>query len=579
MKIFLDCKNKGIILYHLFFVFFSCVPPPLPSKPERVKEIDSFSKSKYYNSNPASYYVEGSDKLYNPNEKMPNEDFYNFIKGVNKCSIHFYKYPDYQKSIDEGNYGESDKIWLKAIQQYLFDLGFNYVPISTEDKKKLSDLPSICQAASFSYGYKTSQKYIENAWFSFADCHGHFFVFSIPAKIYIPGKNANLLSKEFVQNMKNQFYYKVGKDLSFTYKLPSIETDWNEKKLKSHYDQNGVNNIEGIYERFSMGKDATTTSKYKIGLISDKDSINAVYLGGAKNYLDWEVGEKKAILYKTATPNFYTVKWLMAAKYLNTDLYAYIDSEYGFLTFEFQGELYGEDNKSRYLKLYPSVESNDIPSFGSPSTSSTVFRSSGSGFAISTDGVIVTNHHVIEEAQVVKVQITQVGKNKMYNAKVVLSDPKNDLAILKIDDETFKGFEKIPFSIKRKVSDMGTGVYALGYPLIDTMGETIKLTDGLISSKMGYQGDITQYQLSVPVQPGNSGGPLFDKKGNLVGVINAKHTGADNATYAIKSNILANLLELLPNPPSLDNKNTLSNLSLAKQVAVIEDFVFLIKVQ
>ena len=126
---------------------------------------------------------------------------------------------------------------------------------------------------------------------------------------------------------------------------------------------------------------------------------------------------------------------------------------------------------------------------------------------------------------------------------------------------------------------MGTSVYALGYPLIDTMGESIKLTDGLISSKMGFQGDITQYQLSVPVQSGNSGGPLFDKSGNLVGVINAKHRGADNATYAIKSNILANLLELLPNPPSLDNKNTLSNLSLTKQVAVIEDFVFLIKVR
>ena len=114
---------------------------------------------------------------------------------------------------------------------------------------------------------------------------------------------------------------------------------------------------------------------------------------------------------------------------------------------------------------------------------------------------------------------------------------------------------------------------------LSLMGKEIKITDGIISSKSGFDGDITSYQIIAPIQAGNSGGPLFDKEGNLVGVINAKHRGADNATYAIKSNILANLMELLPNPPNLDKKNTLSNLSLAEQVAIIEDFVFLIKVQ
>ena len=302
-----------------------------------------------------------------------------------------------------------------------------------------------------------------------------------------------------------------------------------------------------------------------------------IYLDGAVNYKDWTEGERKATINKTASPNFYKVEWLMANKANNSDVYSYIENETGLLWFEFQTK--EKSHKESYIKLYPIVEDYSEPYYSSPSTNSGKFKSSGSGFAISKDGVIVTNHHVIDKAQVVKVQITQVGKNKMYDAKVVLSDPKNDLAILKIEDETFTGFDRIPFSIKRRVSDMGTSVYALGYPLIDTMGESIKLTDGLISSKMGFQGDITQYQLSVPVQSGNSGGPLFDKSGNLVGVINAKHRGADNATYAIKSNILANLLELLPNPPSLDNKNTLSNLSLTKQVAVIEDFVFLIKVR
>ena len=101
----------------------------------------------------------------------------------------------------------------------------------------------------------------------------------------------------------------------------------------------------------------------------------------------------------------------------------------------------------------------------------------------------------------------------------------------------------------------------------------------LIVLLVGFQGDITSYQLSVPIQPGNSGGPLLDNEGNLIGVINAMHRGADYATYAVKSNILANLVELLPNAPSLDNSSILSNISLAKQAAIIEDFVVLIKVR
>jgi S1-C subfamily serine protease len=69
----------------------------------------------------------------------------------------------------------------------------------------------------------------------------------------------------------------------------------------------------------------------------------------------------------------------------------------------------------------------------------------------------------------------------------------------------------------------------------------VKFTDGKISSKSGYDNDATTYQISVPVQPGNSGGPLFDSKGNLVGVVNAKFTKGDNVSYAIKSPVLKTL--------------------------------------
>ncbi len=72
------------------------------------------------------------------------------------------------------------------------------------------------------------------------------------------------------------------------------------------------------------------------------------------------------------------------------------------------------------------------------------------------------------------------------------------------------------------------------------MGNEIKFTDGKISSKSGFQGDITTYQISVPIQPGNSGGPLFDEKGNLVGITSSgvNKQLADNANYAIKTSYL-----------------------------------------
>jgi len=78
-------------------------------------------------------------------------------------------------------------------------------------------------------------------------------------------------------------------------------------------------------------------------------------------------------------------------------------------------------------------------------------------------------------------------------------------------------------------------VFILGYPLRATMGDEIKVTNGIISSRSGFKGDITTYQISAAAQPGNSGGHLFNKDGNLVEIVSAKPLEAENATYAVKS--------------------------------------------
>ncbi len=99
-----------------------------------------------------------------------------------------------------------------------------------------------------------------------------------------------------------------------------------------------------------------------------------------------------------------------------------------------------------------------------------------------------------------------------------------------------------------------------------------------ISSKTGFQGDIGSYQISAPVQPGNSGGPLFDSQGNLIGIINAKHIGAENASYAVKSRYLLNLMDLLSEPPEFPSKNLLVGKSLPSQVEIVKKFVYIIEV-
>ena len=168
--------------------------------------------------------------------------------------------------------------------------------------------------------------------------------------------------------------------------------------------------------------------------------------------------------------------------------------------------------------------------------------------------------------------------SKTYSAKVIIEDKKNDLSIIKIDDPNFTNLGKLPYKINSKLIDVGNNAYALGYPLRSTMGDEVKLTNGIISSKTGFQGDITTYQITVPVQPGNSGGPLFDSNGNVIGIINAKHIGAENASYAIKTSYLMNLIQVMNNSPNLPKINTISNKTLSEQVKYLKQFVYLIEI-
>jgi len=210
------------------------------------------------------------------------------------------------------------------------------------------------------------------------------------------------------------------------------------------------------------------------------------------------------------------------------------------------------------------------------------WKGNGTGFFISKDGYIATNYHVIAESSEIEVEFIRNGQKQNYNAKVIQSDKFNDLAIIKVDDVSFSPFSTIPYNFKTSITDVGSNVFALGYPMaLTVMGTEIKFTDGKISSKTGFQGDISTYQMTTPIQPGNSGGPLFDFDGNLIGVNSAKIRAdvADNVSYAIKTSYLKNLIDVLPTTLVLPNDKSIMNKTLTEKIKIISDYVVLIRIK
>lgn len=197
----------------------------------------------------------------------------------------------------------------------------------------------------------------------------------------------------------------------------------------------------------------------------------------------------------------------------------------------------------------------------------------GTGFAISSNGYILTSYHVIEKSDTVYVQN---NKGDQYKVDITYKDPINDIAILKIIDKKFS-LGSLPYSLKKGKVGLGESVYTLGYPK-----DEVVLGIGYLSSQSGFNGDTLAYQLSLDVNPGNSGGPLLDNSGNVIGIINAKESYTDGATFAVKAKFLQEALSSIPQDSivgriSSVRKSRLSKLEPSKQVSKIQEYVFMIK--
>ena len=204
-----------------------------------------------------------------------------------------------------------------------------------------------------------------------------------------------------------------------------------------------------------------------------------------------------------------------------------------------------------------------------------VSKFSGTGFALTSDGYLVTSYHVIQGADSLLIE----GRDRQrYHAEPVYSDLKHDLAILRITDKKFTGFGRLPYAIKAGQADLGERVFTLGYPR-----EDVVYGEGALSARSGFEGDTAFYQVSIPVNPGNSGGPLLDERGNLIGVVSGRQNDAQSAAFATKSSYLVRLVDSLEtaNPAAsyrLPHFGQLAGIGRPQQIKKLQDYVFVVKV-
>src|ERR1019366_5400504 len=157
----------------------------------------------------------------------------------------------------------------------------------------------------------------------------------------------------------------------------------------------------------------------------------------------------------------------------------------------------------------------------------------GSGFLIDGNGYIITNAHVLKGSAFANVINSDHDE---FQADIVYRDEARDLAVLKINDNDFKPLKSLPYGIRKGDVDLGEEVFTLGYPRND-----ITYNKGDLSAKTGFNGDSSRWQIEMNANPGNSGGPVLDKNGDIIGILSTREKQAEGVAFAIKSKTITRL--------------------------------------
>ncbi len=208
-------------------------------------------------------------------------------------------------------------------------------------------------------------------------------------------------------------------------------------------------------------------------------------------------------------------------------------------------------------------------------TAPIVYKTGGTSFLIDVAGYLVTNAHVVRNAQHIAVQNS---KGQDLAAQVVYTDALRDLTILKITDTSFKAPVSIPYSIKKTSAEIAEPIYTLGFPRNE-----IVYGEGYLAAKTGFNGDTLTCQIAIAANPGNSGGPILNNRGEVVGILSAKQISAEGVVFATQSKYIYKALAQLQKDTSfqrikLPSTSSVKGLDKTQQVKKISDFVYRVKV-
>jgi len=325
----------------------------------------------------------------------------------------------------------------------------------------------------------------------------------------------NVMIENFNKYIKDTYEDKSCNDLPVTLKLIIDIADCNYRSVKKHMGRNNISVLEDIINAehdyyISIHSRAKILSYRWIDNHPGKKQWQKEWYG----YFDWAQSESD----KT---NFYTREVWM--KYALSEQ-----------------RIFNAAN----LDKSPKIEDNEV-----------LAASSGTGFFVSRQGHMITNNHVVDGCTSVKV----IYKGKDFEAKILSVDKMNDLAIIKSNLRPIK-----VFSISTSDAALLEDVIIAGYPLGKKVSAAIKTSKGSITALAGFGDNYSEFQTDAALNQGNSGGPIMNQKGNVVGVAVAnygKKAGVESFNFGIKSSTLktfasANGLTFLqPNKRELSNKD------------------------
>jgi S1-C subfamily serine protease len=236
--------------------------------------------------------------------------------------------------------------------------------------------------------------------------------------------------------------------------------------------------------------------------------------------------------------------------------------------------------------LYREIQKTDAKvnsltnKFYSSAAAPATFDHGGTGFLVDGKGYLLTNAHVVQNATQIAVQ-NNLG---VYKARIIHLNAEADIALLKIEDTSFHALNSIPYGINKSGAELGEELFTLGYPR-----DEIVYNKGYMSAKTGFQGDTLACQITIAANPGNSGTPVLNSDGEVIGIVSSSQQKAQGVVFAVRSkNIFRTIDAMKSDSTLLKADSTLSHLHLPlnssikgldrkQQIKHIEDCIFIVK--